>query len=575
IRGMRIEPGEIESQLLTYKGINQAIVIHIENPEKKNSYLCAYFTADKKAEIQTPELRAYLNTMLPDYMIPFFFVQIEQVPLNPNGKLNRRALPVPTQVETADYEAPRDEVEEKLVQIWAEILEIEKSLIGTNDNFFEIGGHSLKAAILLSRIHRELHVKITLAQVFSRPTIRGMGEYIRSMGADDYSPIKPAAKKEYYPLTPSQERLYFLQQLVGENIVYNMPAAFTLEGTIDKNRLHDAFNKLIQRHESFRTSFEMIENEPVQRIHKHVEFKIAYFDLATEGTEGKENKIHYSSFIIHHLSPFVLSCAPLLKVCLASASEIRHLLFVDMHHIISDGVSQGILIRDFIRLYEGEELLPLKLHYKDYAEWLNSEREQDAVKQHKEFWLNEFAGEIPLLDIPRDFSRPVVQSFAGAALTFRVESKVADALKTLALGEGVTHFMIMLSLYTIFLARLSGREDIVVGTPIAGRKHADLEKIIGMFVNTLPLRNFPLGNIYFNEFLKDIKQRTLVAFTHQDYPYDELVEALTIARDTGRNPLFDTMLAVQNMELPAAEVPGLTLTPFDFQNKIAKFDLTL
>ncbi len=581
IRGMRIEPGEIEAQLLTNEGINEAVVVVIEDTGKRNSYLCAYFTAAKESHINSSELRATLSLELPDYMIPTFFIQIERVPLNANGKLDRRALPVPTEFDTAAaYVAPRDEVEEKLTEIWSEVLGINKNLMGIAANFFELGGHSLKAAALLSKIHRELHAKMALVEVFTRPTIRGLAEYIRSSKKDKYFSIEPAAKKEYYRLSSAQKRMYFLQQLMEDSIVYNIPTAVILEGFIDRSRLQDSFKKLILKHESFRTSFEMVGTEPVQRVHDNVEFEIEYDDLATEVTEDTERKIHHSSFIIHHfihsfIQPFDLSRAPLLRVCLASSGENQHLFLVDMHHIISDGVSQGILIRDFIRMYGGDELLPLKLQYKDFAEWQNSEREQEAVKQQKEFWLKEFAGEFPVLDIPTDYPRPVVQSFEGMALDFQIESNAVGALKTLALEEGATLFMVLLSLYTILLAKISSREDIVVGTPTAGRGHADLEKIIGMFVNTLALRNFPRGQMTFKQFLKEIKERTLAAFAQQDYPYDELVEALNVRRDTGRNPLFDTMLALQNIETPIREISGLMLKPFDFKNNIARFDLTL
>ncbi|MCX6582995.1 MAG: amino acid adenylation domain-containing protein [Candidatus Aminicenantes bacterium] len=571
IRGYRIEPGEIVNRLLAHENVKDAEVLVKETLQDK--YLCAYIAPH--GELDLPGLKSHLAATLPGYMIPAHFVILDRMPLNPNGKIDKKALLEMANKQIIDtavaYEAPRDEVEEKLAGIWSEVLGIKKNLMGIDANFFESGGHSLKAAVLLSKIHRELHVKMALVEVFTRPTIRGLAEYIINTKEDIYISIEHAAKKEYYRLSPAQKRMYFLQQLLEDSIVYNMPAAVILEGVIDKGRLQAAFKKLIRRHESFRTSFEMVGDEPVQRVHDDVEFEIEYKNSSTDYTDYTDDKDKIQYFI----QPFDLSRAPLLRVNLTSSSETLHLLLVDMHHIISDGVSQGILIRDFMRLYGGGELLPLKLQYKDYAEWRNSEREQEAVKQQKESWLKEFAGEIPVLDMPTDYPRPVVQSFDGMAIDFEIESNAAGALKALALEEGATLFMVLLSLYTIFLAKLSGREDIVVGTATAGRGHADLEKIIGMFVNILALRNFPCGEMTFEQFLKEIKQRTLSAFAQQDYPYDELVEALTIERDTGRNPLFNAMLALQNMDIPAAEIPGLKLKPFDLKNRIAKFDLTL
>ncbi|MDQ1355353.1 MAG: hypothetical protein QG657_5663, partial [Acidobacteriota bacterium] len=569
IRGFRVELAEIENRLRKHDQVKEAVVLDRKISDEK--YLCAYIVPGPVSTPVAAELRAYLSRSLPEYMIPTFFEFIEKIPLNPNGKIDRKALPEPGAIAKAkEYTAPRDEIEKKLAALWEVILKPQLP-IGIDDNFFDLGGHSLNATVLTTRIYKTLGVKIPLKEFFQRGSIREVAEYIKGVKKEKFVGIEPLERKEYYASSSAQRRLYFLQQLVGDNIVYNMPAAVILEGVVDKDRLQTAFKKLILRHESFRTSFEMIGTEAVQKIHEDVLFEIEYKNSSIDYTDYTDEK----DYIQHFIQPFDLSSAPLMRVSVVKEEEEKHLLMVDMHHIISDGVSQGILIRDFMRLYEGKELFPLKLQYKDYAEWQSNEREPETVKQQKEFWLNEFAGEVPVLEIPTDFPRPVIQSFDGMALDFKLENNAIEALKALAKEEGATLFMVLLSLYTILLAKLSSREDIVVGTPTAGRQHADFEKIIGMFVNTLAMRNFSHGEMSFKQFLKEVKERTLAAFAQQDYPYDELVEMLAIERDTSRNPLFDAMLALQNMDIPSMEIPGLKLKPFNFMNMIAKFDLTL
>ncbi|HLP57413.1 MAG TPA: amino acid adenylation domain-containing protein, partial [Candidatus Deferrimicrobium sp.] len=571
IRGFRIEPGEIENQLLKHGEIKDAFILAKEDVTG-DKYLAAYFVSDKA--LPDAELREHLLKDLPDYMVPSYFVRLEKMPLTPSGKVDRKALP-DLDLKTGEaYVAPRDEMEKKLVEIWAGILSRNGSQnpqnpIGIDDNFFRLGGHSLKATSLVSLVHKTLNVKIPLEEIFKRPTIRRLSDYINKAVTERFILIKPVEKKEYYALSSAQKRLYFLQQMDNAGTVYNMPSTWLLEGVPDKSHLENVFMKLIKRHESLRTSFDVIGEEPIQRIYRDATFEIEYNDLTT----GVQD--HLSSFIHHFVRAFDLSQAPLLRAGLVKIAAEKYVLAVDMHHIISDGTSMNIIIKDFMALYRREDLPELRVQYKDFSAWQGREKQGELIKRQEDYWVNEFAGEIPVLELPADYPRPPVQDFAGSSIHFEIDKQATAVLKRLALENDVTVYMILLAIYNVFLAKITNREDIVVGSPIAGRRHADLEKIIGMFVNTLALRNYVSTEKTFTGFLSDVKKKTLSAFENQDYPFEDLVERVVKNRDTSRNPVFDVMFVLQNMGMPEIVLEGLILKPYDYENKTAKFDLNL
>ncbi|HLP58377.1 MAG TPA: condensation domain-containing protein, partial [Candidatus Deferrimicrobium sp.] len=503
IKGFRIECGEIENRLLEIHPIEEAVVIDREDSQG-NKYLCAYMVSS--AELNPSEIKKQLSVIFPDYMIPSYFVQVEKIPLTVNGKVERRALPGIELRAGEGYIAARDEFERKLVNIWNEVLNIAHDNIGIDDNFFELGGHSLKATILTARIHKTFNVNIPLAEIFKKSTIRGLANYIKSAVKEKYISIESTEKKEYYSLSSAQKRLYILYRMEDQGVGYNIPSFSVLDGEIDKNRFEQTFTLLIDRHESLRTSFQIINDEPVQRIHDTVEFEI-------EKLEGRGDPL-WSPFI----RPFDLSKAPLLRVGLQKIKKDKHILMVDMHHIISDGISMNILVKDFMALYQEENLDKLQLQYKDFSVWQTGEKQKESIKRQEAFWLNEFAGEIPVLELPVDYPRPAIQNFEGNRIQFEIDKESTVVLKDLTLKTGATLYMLLLALYTIFLSKLTNQEDIVTGSPIAGRKHPDLKKIIGMFVNTLALRNYPAGEKKFPDFLEEIKEKTLKAFATQDYP---------------------------------------------------------
>ncbi|MCP5106774.1 MAG: amino acid adenylation domain-containing protein, partial [bacterium] len=575
VRGNRVELEEIERLLLMHPGVKDAVVKAIANDTGDN-YLCAYMSAAARADSgsvpDVPGLKEFLTGELPGYMVPTSFMWLDSIPLTPSGKVDRKSLPVPgiRPGEGDTYTAPRNKVEEKLVEIWSVVLGVEKDKIGIDDNFFQLGGHSLKGTVVISRIHKAFNVRLSLADIFQAPDIRRLSAYINASVEDEYFSIEPVEKKEYYPLSSAQKRLYVLDQMEFESTAYNIPALFELSEAPDPERLEAAFKQLIKRHESFRTCFIMVNDEPVQRVMDDADFLISlYPSLTSAGTPGS---LSLTSGFIH---PFNLSRAPLLRAALMEAAEGRPLLFVDMHHIISDGISMEIFQRELPAAYDSKELPPLKLQYKDFARWQTRESRKEEIEAQEAYWLKMFAGEIPVLNLPFDYARPVVQSFEGSNVSFELGRGETAALKQLAREERATLFMVLAAVFNLLLSKLSGQEDIVVGSPAAGRRHSDLENIIGMFVNTLPMRNQPTGEKCVTDFLQEVKARTLEVFENQDYQFEELVERLSVVRDTGRNPLFDVMFAMQNMETEAAGDTGLKLSAPRYETGISKFDLTL
>ncbi|UCH93133.1 MAG: acyltransferase domain-containing protein, partial [Candidatus Aminicenantes bacterium] len=437
-----------------------------------------------------------------------------------------------------EYTPPKDNIEKTLAQTWQNFLGIEK--IGINDDLLELGADSLVFATVAAKIYKALQVNIPLAVFFNQPHIKGLAQYTRNAKKDIYYSIEPGEKKEYYVLSSPQQRLYVLSQLDKDSAAYNLPSMLILEGKIDKPRLENSFKTLVKRHDSLRTSFEMLRGEPIQKIHDDIEFNLDFHDLqALHDLEASQEVIR------RFIQPFALPDAPLLRVALVKRENENHLLMVDMHHIISDGTSISLLIEEFAALYNGETLPPLRIQYKDFSGWQNRKTAGELIKEQEEYWLKEFADDIPILNLPTDFKRPVFQSFEGNAIRFELDKEETRALKTYALEEGVTLFMILLAAFNIFLAKITGQEDIIIGTPLAGRDHPDLHKIIGFFLNTLALRNYPTGNKTCKEFLQEIKQKTLASFENQEYPFESLVENLGLERDTSRNPIYSVMLILQ------------------------------
>ncbi|WP_272037598.1 non-ribosomal peptide synthetase [Paenibacillus sp. JJ-100] len=564
IRGYRIELEEIEAAMIRQTPVKESVVV-AKQDNQGNSYLCAYYVPQEGSELGS--IRESLLKSLPEYMVPSYFIPLEQMPLTLNGKIDKTAMPEldVSALPLASYTPPENETEGRLVLIWEEELGLEQ--VGIHDNFFERGGHSLKATIMISRINKEWGVGVSVGEFFRHPTVQGLARLIQQGSCRAFEEIPVAEARSHYALSAAQRRLFILEQLNGASTAYNMTAAFEIEGDLDIGKLESSFRTMIQRHEAFRTSFRTVDGEPVQVVHPEVEFAIELADCM----DGTDLNGLSKRFIV----PFDLSKAPLFRAYLAKRDANGYVLLIDMHHIISDGSSIEVFIEEFNTLYSGGELPELRIQYKDYAVWYNEQLHKGVFEKDKQYWLKQFAVEPPVLSMPTDFPRPQYQSNEGAKLETSVGSELTAQLQQLALETGTTLYMILLAGYSILLSKYAGQEDIIVGTASAGRDHADLRKVMGVFINTLAIRTMPEGRKSFREYLMEVRDICLNAYEHQQFPFESLVEALSIPRDLSRSPLFDVMLTMQNADEDDFQVKGLAVKPYALEQQSSKFDISL
>jgi amino acid adenylation domain-containing protein len=457
-------------------------------------------------------------------------------------------------------------MERRVADLWADILDTDGSTIGPDDNFFDIGGHSLKATTMMTQIHKEFSVRMKLIEIFKTPTVREIARFIEKAGGQAFSGIPPAAAKEFYRCSPAQRRLFVAHELDPQSTGYNMPAAMEVVGDLDVDKLQTTFKQLVRRHESFRTSFRLEEGEPVQTVANDVDFQVD----VTPPNEGPRKEI-----IEAFIRPFDLSSPPLLRVRVVPEAKARYLLLVDMHHIVSDGASVGIVIQEFFSLYSGGELPPPTVQYKDFAEWSAGPERRQALAEQEKYWLQQLAGPLEPLDLPTDFPRPELWDFAGADLQFTLDVDVTAKLNTLARKHDATLYMTLLAALNVVLSKYSGKWDIIVGASVAGRRHADLAGVVGMFINMLPLRNCLSPDTPFQEFLGNVGAGAMEAFENQDLPFDHMVKQLGVERESSRNPLFDVEFTLQNLEIHQARIPGLELNDLPIDTGRTKFDLTI
>ncbi|WP_187441329.1 non-ribosomal peptide synthetase [Bacillus pumilus] len=559
IRGQRIELGEIEHQLLRHPQLKEAVVI-----AAPNDTLCAYFTAE--GSVSLTDLREQAGRELPVYMMPAFFMQLDKLPLTNNGKVDRRALPIPDLNEQGanEYTSPQTETERLVAHIWEEVLEVPQ--IGKHDHFFECGGHSLRGMKMLNRLYEEMHVELTLKSLFESPTLDAFALAVDQADQTEMKRVEIAEEAAYYPVTSAQKRLFVLEKMTDAEQSYHMPAALKLEGAFDEKRFKKAIEQLVDRHEAFRTSFDFVQNEPVQRIETNI-------CLDIENIEGNGRDIQ--ELMNDFIRPFDVGKAPLLRVGLVTVSVNVHYLLIDMHHIISDGASVGILIEELSALYRGETLEELPVQYKDYAVWSKSETFAAKKEAEEAFWLEQLQGELPVLALPEDLPRPKVQTFAGDRVSFTIGGALKTKLDELVRALNSTTYTVLLTCYSTLLSKLSRQEDIIIGSPIAGRTHPDIQSVIGMFVNTLALRTKPAGHQTVAEFATNVHQLVLEANEHQLYPFEELVDQVQTVRDTSRHPIFDVVFSMENADIRDLSMDGLHIIPQPFDENIAKFDLTL
>jgi amino acid adenylation domain-containing protein/non-ribosomal peptide synthase protein (TIGR01720 family) len=533
----------------------------------------------------TPQLRAYLKEYLPDYMIPVTFITVSALPLTASGKVDRQALPAPhayRQSTNTTLVAPRNPIEEELVTLWAEVLGIEH--FGINDDFFELGGHSLLATQIVSRIRNTFEVEIPLRQLFETTTIANLAKRIENTRQQiQRPPIQPVTREQPLALSFAQQRLWFIDQFEGgNNALYNMPAALQLSGYLNLIALEQTLEEIVCRHEILRTRFPHQNGIPYQSIQptSTVSDLLAVIDLTLLTDE--QQQIETQRLINQEaMQPFDLASGPLFRATLLQLSTTEQVLLLTMHHIISDGWSMGVLVKELNLLYEAfsqqrpSPLSPLPIQYADYANWQRQWLTGDVLDNQLAYWQQQLAAAPALLELPTDRPRPALQTFRGHTIYFEIASTLVESLKILSRQNKTTLFMTLHATFITLLARYSGQEHIVVGSPIANRTQSEIESLIGFFVNTLVLHTDLSGNPTFQQLLSRVRQETLNAYLHQDLPFEQLVDVLKPPRNLGYSPLFQVMLVFQNMPLEELDLAGLTATFLSPTNKIARFDLTL
>jgi amino acid adenylation domain-containing protein/non-ribosomal peptide synthase protein (TIGR01720 family) len=414
---------------------------------------------------------------------------------------------------------------------------------------------------------------LPLKELFKAPTIAGISEYLSEAELSAYTSIEVTAeKKDCYKASSAQKRIFVLQQLAPDVASYNIPIAVTIDGDLDKKKLETAFDNLIKRHEALRTTFETIEDQIIQRIHNNVFCVLEYEEKMDEYAKKNEELIEEE--IKDFIKPFELSKAPLLRASLKKLAKEKHLFLFDIHHILADGTSISILIKEFLELYQGNELAEQRIQYKDFSKWQNTYLKSESMQKKEKYWIERFSDEIPVLNMPLDYTRPVVQEFVGDSIAFTLGEKLSGKLRTISRETGATLYMVLLSAINILLYKYSGQEDIIIGSPIACRSHTDIGNMMGVFINMLVMRNYPVNSKTYEEFLMEVRENALKAYENQDYQFEEMVSKLKLRRDVSRSPLFDVMFALQNMEISDGELEGLSFRSHDPKEKIARFDLS-
>ena len=580
VRGFRIEPGEIEARLLEHPGVCEVVVLVREDtPGEKR--LVAYVVGDETSGADV--LRAHLGERLPAYMVPAAYVHLPVLPLNPNGKVDRRALPAPADDAFArrGYEAPVGETEPALAEIWSDIVGVDR--VGRHDHFFELGGHSLLAVQVISRVRQVLQADVALGELFTRPVLADFARELEAAARAELPPIEPAAREGRLPVSFAQQRLWFLEQLGNLGSTYHIPGRLRLRGELDRAALARALDTIVARHEALRTTFAQVDGVPEQRIApaEASGFHLVEHDLSAKADAEAE----LDRIMVEEVgAPFDLARGPLFRGRLVRLAPDDHALLLTMHHIVSDGWSMGVLTRELSALYtahrEGREadLPELPVQYADYAAWQRRWVSGEVLREQADYWRDALGGAPELLELPTDRPRPAQMDHGGARLDVRLDEELTAGLKALSRRHGTTLFMTLMAGWAVVLGRLSGQKDVVVGTPVANRGRREIEGLIGFFVNTLALRMDLSGSPTVAELLGRVKERALQGQHHQDIPFEQVVELLDPVRSLSHGPLFQVMFTWQEaarrggLSLPGLRVARAGAASAPVQ---AKFDLSL
>ncbi|WP_262947619.1 non-ribosomal peptide synthetase [Xenorhabdus indica] len=578
IRGFRIELGEIETRLKEYSAVREAAVLVLDGSQDKR--LVAYIVAQAGDRLIN-DLRAHLSAILPDYMVPAAFVRLDEFPLTPNGKLDRRALPVPGEENFARqvYEVPQGETEIALAAIWCELLDVEQ--ISRYDNFFALGGHSLLAMRVMNRV-AAFGAELPLTTLFKAPALLAFAKAVDER-LNEQSGVLPAITPTPHdaalPLSFAQQRLWFLAQFEGISDTYHIPLALRLRGQLDIHAWQQALNHLFARHEALRSVFITVNEQPqVELLPMEFGLPMKKYDLrkASEVDEQLKRLCEQEAKM-----PFNLACGPLIRSVLIQLTDDEYVFLLTQHHIVSDGWSLGILKSELSALYSAclnqqpDPLPPLVIQYPDYAAWQRQWLSAERVQVQSDYWRMVLADAPVLLDLPTDRPRPPEQLFAGNLWPINLDTELTASLKRLSEQQGITLFMTLLSAWSIVLSRLSGQDDLVIGTPSAGRSRQEVESLMGFFVNTLALRIDLSGEPNVTELLSRVRQTALAAQEHQDLPFEQVVEIVQPPRRLSHTPLFQVMFAWQSNEIVEWRLPGLTISQIDQPFDVVKFDLEL
>ncbi|HTG31297.1 MAG TPA: non-ribosomal peptide synthase/polyketide synthase, partial [Thermoanaerobaculia bacterium] len=586
VRGFRIELGEIEAVLSEHPGVREALVTAREDGAG-GTRLVAYVVLDPAAAVATAELRRALLARLPEYMVPSVFISLSGLPLTAHGKVDRSRLPVPEgPEEQADGGTPRTPVEEIVAAIWCDVLRVPQ--VSRSANFFELGGHSLLATQVVSRLRSATGVDIALRELFQAPTVEALAaalEAALSAGASIAAapPIEPVPRQGSLPLSFAQERLWFLDRLAPGNAAYNIPLALVGHGELSLPAMAAAIGEIVRRHEALRTTYVAVDDRPAQVIAPAEDWTLPLLDLsALPEVSGREEARRLADETM--AAPFILERDPVLRVRAVRIGRTEHVLLLVIHHIAADGWSVGVLVEEIAALYPaalagvavgpgGRSVLPeLAVQYADFAVWQRQWLQGEVLERQLAYWRETLAT-VSALDLPTDRPRPPLQSFRGGTRIRAIGPEVNRALSSLARQHDATLFMVLLAAVEALLGRYTGQEDVTLGSPIANRNRAEIEPLIGFFVNSLVFRGDLRGDPPFRELLARTRRAALGAYSHQDLPFERLVEELRPERRLSHNPLFQVVCALQNAPLRAIDLPGLTFSPVDFEFPTTRFDL--
>lgn len=580
LRGIRMEPGEIEATLRRMPGVREAVASAQTLPGDEEKTLVAYVVLDANSKPTIAEIRQYLQSRLPDYMVPTIYMELEALPLNINGKVDRKQLPIPERAnlqQRSGQVAARNELEQQLIDIWESVLQLQP--IGIDDNFFELGGDSLTAAQVIYRLQTLCQRDVPISQVFIQPTIRELAEYLNrpAEGTPEQPPIIPIPRTGDLPLSLAQSRLWFLTQLDAA-IAYNIPLAFELQGEIQVEALEHSLSEMVRRHEALRTTFPIVDGTAVQRIlpPQSVQLPIIDLQLASDPQQDVYRLTQEEA-----QRPFQLATQLPIRFTLLRLSSTSHVLLLTVHHLVADGWSLALMRQELAALYaaflEGKPspLADLPFQYADYAHWQQNWLQEGWIEPQLAYWTQQLTGAPPLLELPTDHPRPPVQTYRGGSEFFTLDAELTRRLKGVSQQGGATLFMTLLTAFSTLLSRYSKHEDVVIGSPIANRNRSDIESLIGFFINMLPLRVDLSGNPSFLELLSRVRQVSLEAYANQDLPFDRMLDALQIDRNLSNSPLFQVMFILQNSPLGAVDLPGVEMSALRVESGCAKYDLTL